>query len=136
MRFPTVFRQPLTVAGPPQEARMQRRTRGTPNLPTNIIPTNIACLKLSGKSPMDMRILPLKIKIMLESNPLKSTMLVGRLAVTTSSEATRGRRWFSADLEPCHSDPKLVNVFEPGYVYPKVSRSTSKETFTTTPYMI
>ena len=30
---------------------------------------------------MDMRIPPLKLNIMLESNPLKSTMLVGRLAV-------------------------------------------------------
>ena len=31
----------------------------TPNLPTNIIPTKIAGLKLSGKYPMDMRIPPL-----------------------------------------------------------------------------
>ena len=30
---------------------------------------------------MDMIIPPLRIKIVLESNPLKSTMLVGRLAV-------------------------------------------------------
>ena len=30
-----------------------------PNLPTNIVPTNIARLKLSGRSPMDMRIPPL-----------------------------------------------------------------------------
>ena len=28
----------------------------TPNLPTNIIPTKIAWLKLSGKSPMGLRI--------------------------------------------------------------------------------
>ena len=40
----------------------------TPNPPTNIVPTNIARLKLSGKSPLDMRIPPLKIKITLESN--------------------------------------------------------------------
>ena len=53
----------------------------TPNLPTNIIPTKIARLKLSGKSPTDMRIQPLIFKIMLESNPLKSIMLVGRLGV-------------------------------------------------------
>ena len=44
-------------------------------------PTNIAWLKLSGKFPMGLGIPPLQIKIMLESNPLKSTMLVGRLAV-------------------------------------------------------
>ena len=31
----------------------------TPNLPTNIVPTNNAWLKLSGKFPMDMRIPPL-----------------------------------------------------------------------------
>ena len=37
--------------------------RDRPNLPTNIIPTKIAWLKLSGKSPMDIRIPPLKIKI-------------------------------------------------------------------------
>ena len=34
-------------------------------LPTNIAPTNIAWLKSSGKFPMDMRIPPLRIKIML-----------------------------------------------------------------------
>ena len=36
----------------------QRRNEriATPNLPINIIPTNIAGLKLSGKFPMDMRI--------------------------------------------------------------------------------
>ena len=54
---------------------------GTPNPPTNIIPTNIAWLKLSGKFPMSLGIPPLKFKIMLESNPLKSSMLVGGLGV-------------------------------------------------------
>ena len=48
----------------------------TPNLPTNITPTNIAWLELSGKSPMGLGISPLKHKIMFESNPLKPTMLV------------------------------------------------------------
>ena len=56
-----------------------------PNLPTNIIPIKIARLKLSVKFPMDMRIPPLIIKIMLVSNPLKSTMLVGGLGVATDS---------------------------------------------------
>ena len=51
-------------------------------------PTNIAWLKLSGKSPMDMSMPPLWIKIMLESNPLKSTMLVGRLGVRAFLLAT------------------------------------------------
>ena len=36
---------------------------GTPNLPTEIIPTKIPWLKLSGKSPMDMRIPPLKLRL-------------------------------------------------------------------------
>ena len=44
-------------------------------------PTNIAWLKLSGNSPMGLIIPPRWIKIMLESNPLRSTMLVGRLGV-------------------------------------------------------
>ena len=56
-------------------------TPTTPNLPTKIVPINIARLKLSGKSPMDLGIPPFLIKIMLESNSLKSTMLVGRLGV-------------------------------------------------------
>ena len=55
--------------------------RTTPNLPTNIVPTNIAGVRLYGKSPMGLGISPLSMKIMLESNPLKSTMLVGRLGV-------------------------------------------------------
>ena len=53
----------------------------TPNLPTKLLPTKIAWLKLSGNFPMDIRIPPLKTKIMLESNPLKSRILVRRLAV-------------------------------------------------------
>ena len=69
-----VFRvRPLCKSRPPQAC--------TPNLHTNIIPTNIARLKLSGKFPMGLEIPPLRIKITLESNPLKSTMLVRRLAV-------------------------------------------------------
>ena len=51
-----------------------------PNLSTNIIPTKIAGLKLSGKSSVDKGIQPLQIQIMLKSYPLKSAMLVRRLA--------------------------------------------------------
>ena len=47
----------------------------------DIIPTKIDWLKLSGKSPMALGIPPLNLKIMLESNPLKSMMLVQRLGV-------------------------------------------------------
>ena len=55
---------------------------GTPNLPTKIIPTKICWLKLSGKFPKGLEILPLKMKILLEPNPLKSRILVLRLAVS------------------------------------------------------
>ena len=63
--------------GGPWNVAQLRGWRNTPNLPTNIVPTNIAGLKLSWKFPMDMKISPLTINIMLESNPLKPTMLVG-----------------------------------------------------------
>ena len=59
-----------------------RLDRDTPNLPTKISPAKIRRLKLSGKSPVDMRMKPLKLKIMFESNPLKSRILVRRSAVT------------------------------------------------------
>ena len=49
-----------------------------------IIPTKIRSLTISGESPMDMRIPPLNIKILPESNPLKSRIFVRRLAVLSS----------------------------------------------------
>ena len=55
--------------------------RLTPNLPTKIVPAKICRLRNYGEFPMDMRIPPLNIKIMLESNHLKSRILVRRLAV-------------------------------------------------------
>ena len=55
------------------------------NLPTKIIPTEIRWLELSGKFPLDMRI---PLKILLESNPLKSRILVGRLAVHAKLRST------------------------------------------------
>ena len=51
----------------------------TPNPPTNIIPTKIAWLKLFRTFPMGLGIPPLKLKSTVESNPLKSIMLVQRL---------------------------------------------------------
>ena len=53
----------------------------TPNPPTKIIHAKIRRLETSGKFPMDMRVPPLEIKILLESNLLKSRSLVRRLAV-------------------------------------------------------
>ena len=57
--------------------------RFTPNLSTKIIPTKIPRLKLklSGEFPMDLGIPPHKLKIMLESSPPKSRVLVRRLAI-------------------------------------------------------
>ena len=54
----------------------------------NIIPAKIRWLKLPGKFPVGMRIPPLKIQILLESNPLKSRILVRRLAVPASVKGT------------------------------------------------
>ena len=50
----------------------------TANLPTEIIPTGtkIRRLKLSGEFPVDMRIPPLELTILLEPNPPKSKILV------------------------------------------------------------
>ena len=38
----------------------------TPNLPTKSLPAKICRLNISGEFPMDMRIPPLRIKILLE----------------------------------------------------------------------
>ena len=53
------------------------------NIPAKITPApaKIAWLRLSGKFPVDVRFPPLNIEIMLESDPLKSRILVRRLAV-------------------------------------------------------
>ena len=67
----------------------QPRRITTPNVATNIVPTNIARVKISGKSPMGLRIPALKIKIVLESNLRKSTMLAGGLGVPRAPEGGR-----------------------------------------------
>ena len=68
----------------------QESASGMPNLTTKIIPTKVCWPNISGKSPMDMIIPPLNIKIMLESNPLKSRSLVWRLAVDVSAVKAAG----------------------------------------------
>ena len=97
----SLFALPTTRDRQRSWTSMRRHKRITPNLPTTIVPTNIAKLKLSGKSPMDMRIPPLKFKIMLESNPLKSTMLVGGLGVNQYLTRLRyhGQRFIRGDLD-------------------------------------
>ena len=46
------------------------------DLEANIIPSRTRWLKLSGKSPMDLRTPPLNIKILPESNPPKSRIVL------------------------------------------------------------
>ena len=69
-----------TAAG---ELRASRGNQLRPILPAKMVPARIPWLKLSGKFPLDMgvRIPPLGINILLESNPLKSRILVRSLAV-------------------------------------------------------
>ena len=47
-----------------------------PKLPAKNFPAKIRRLKTSGKLPTGLGIPPLEIKVMLESNPLKSRSLV------------------------------------------------------------
>ena len=54
------------------------------------MPTKICWLKNTGKSPMDSRIPPLEVEILLGSDPLKSRILVRRLAVNRSG-------WYNYD---------------------------------------
>ena len=62
---------------------------------TKIIPAKIAGLKLSGRFPMDMRIPPLELKVLLESSPPKSRIVVRRLAVPTRESDHDKRRHVS-----------------------------------------
>ena len=57
-----------------------KATDVTPKLPTKIIPAKICWLIISRKCPMELRIPSLNVKIMLESSPLKSSILVRRSA--------------------------------------------------------
>ena len=66
-----------------ESALASRTEQHTPNLPTKMIPAKTPWLKLVGKFPMDMGIPPHNIKILLESNPLKSRILVRGLAVAS-----------------------------------------------------
>ena len=69
----------------------------TPDLPTNIVPTNIAWLRLSGEFPMDMRIPLLWIKITLESN-MKSTMWTPVFVEIFPFLQTSKRKWWRMEL--------------------------------------
>ena len=69
------------AARPSRRSPVTRSPLCTHNLSTKIIPAKIVWLNTSGKPIMDMRISPLNIKIVLESNPLNFRILVRRLAV-------------------------------------------------------
>ena len=71
----------------------------TPNLP-KIIPARMRWLEPSGRFPTGLRMSPLGIKILLESNPLKSRILVRRLAVRPISLLTL---WISGGLTQAES---------------------------------
>ena len=62
----------------------------SPDLPTKIIPAKTPWLKTSGIFPMDLRIPSLKDKMLIESTPLKSRILVRRLAVPHTGGRSRG----------------------------------------------
>ena len=64
----------------PGDARCPGRGGTMPNLPAKIVPTKIYWLKLSWKFPMDLRIPPLEVKILLYPNHLKPRVSVRRLA--------------------------------------------------------
>ena len=53
--------------------------RAAPNLPTETIPAKIRGRRASGKSPVDVRIPPLELKILIESKPPESGILVRRI---------------------------------------------------------
>ena len=88
-----------------------------PNLPNNIVATNIAGVKLPGKSlgnPYGPGNSTPQIKIVLELNPLKSAMLVGRLGVIPcfflrETEACgRGEFWRGATQDGTGSAAGLI----------------------------
>ena len=62
------------------------------HLPAEITPTKIRWLKITVKFPTDMRIPLLDIKILLQSNPLKSGIVVRRLVVWPWPNQRRGMR--------------------------------------------
>ena len=98
----------------PREGCPVIRIGSTPDLPTKIIMhAKIARLKLSRRFPVGQGIPPLEIKILLESNPLKSRVFVRRLArrgsfplagrnhATPTMGGQGGRRKSSA-VQPLH----------------------------------
>ena len=88
------------IVEPARECYASRLVR-TPG-PPKIIPTKIPWLNISGMIFMGMGIPPHKFKIMLESNPLKSRILVRRLAV---SKLTHPNAW---PFSPIHTNKAQI----------------------------
>ena len=62
---------------------------------------------------MDMRIPPLQIEMMLETNPLKSTMLVGRLGVPQSpKESPRAHRRVPQSTAPSNEADMIDSLIQ------------------------
>ena len=78
----------------------------TPNLPSKILPTGtkIRLLEIPGKFPVGLRVPPLKIKILLGSNPPKSGILVRRLAA-------QGGVWNSCLGGPPRGESQYVCIY-------------------------
>ena len=80
-----------------------------PNLPTKTFPIKIAWLELlSLRTWPDTRIPTLNIKIMFESNPPKSGILVRRLAAMAPSSAQQCSGW--SNTWPVATEPELVSL--------------------------
>ena len=79
----------------------------TPNLPTKNLPAKIRWLRLSRKIQMDMRILHLKCKCMIESNLPKSRILVRRLAVL---------RWRAPSSGCCLTWLQNMSAYSAGHI--------------------
>ena len=92
----------------------------TPDLPTNIIPTKIRRLKTSAKLSLDMRIPPLNFKILLESAPLKSRILVRRLASAAQLRKRKPGRGFDCLPAP-RGLPRAARAVEPQGKLPTAS---------------
>ena len=99
---------PFTVLCQTSSARHRIPYTTCGPLPTKNLPAKIRCFIISGKSPMDVRIPPLRIEILLESNPLTSKVLVGRLGVPPTPQYTA--RHDSALRPSLNSAPKILYV--------------------------
>ena len=81
IKAPTVSAHTFKSQHPKARSSNPRPAVSTVNPQTKHVQTKNICLISSGEFPMDLGIPPLKIKNMLESNPLKSRFLVRGVTV-------------------------------------------------------